>query len=104
MLSPCSALDANGDDSGRRTPSWPRDLARWHRPGAHPRRPVRGNCQLTWANAPPRGTERGVALVTTSNQQPDVLYEQGLQRAQVEPGIEWLWACTEVMERAGVVG
>jgi cell division protein ZapE len=45
--------------------------------------------------------ERGIALVTTSNQHPDDLYEHGLQRAQFEPAIELLKACTEVIELDG---
>jgi cell division protein ZapE len=44
---------------------------------------------------------RGVALVTTSNQHPDQLYEHGLQRAQFEPAIELLKRHTELLELAG---
>ena len=45
--------------------------------------------------------ERGMALVTTSNQRPDELYEHGLQRAQFQPAIELIKANTEVIELDG---
>jgi cell division protein ZapE len=45
--------------------------------------------------------ERGVALVTTSNQHPEQLYEHGLQRAQFEPAVELLKRHTEVVELDG---
>jgi len=44
---------------------------------------------------------RGIALVTTSNQHPDQLYEHGLQRAQFEPAIALLKQHTEVVELNG---
>jgi cell division protein ZapE len=45
--------------------------------------------------------EAGVALVTTSNQHPDQLYEHGLQRAQFIPAIELIKAHLEVVELHG---
>jgi cell division protein ZapE len=43
----------------------------------------------------------GVALVTTSNQHPDALYEHGLQRAQFAPAIELIKARMELVELDG---
>jgi cell division protein ZapE len=43
----------------------------------------------------------GVALVTTSNQHPDALYEHGLQRAQFVPAIELIKARLELVELDG---
>ena len=45
--------------------------------------------------------ERGVVLVTTSNQHPDELYAHGLQRAQFLPAIELIKARMEVLELDG---
>jgi len=45
--------------------------------------------------------ERGVVLVTTSNQHPDELYAHGLQRAQFLPAIELIKAQMEVLELDG---
>src|SRR5262249_24292209 len=45
----------------------------------------------------------GVALVATSNQHPDALYEHGLQRAQFVPAIELIKARLEVVELDGDV-
>jgi cell division protein ZapE len=43
----------------------------------------------------------GVALITTSNQHPDALYEHGLQRAQFVPAIELLKTHLELVELNG---
>ena len=43
----------------------------------------------------------GVALVTTSNQHPDALYEHGLQRAQFVPAIELIKSHLELVELDG---
>jgi len=45
--------------------------------------------------------ERGIALVTTSNEHPDELYQHGLQRAQFEPAIDLLKERTEIIELDG---
>jgi cell division protein ZapE len=44
----------------------------------------------------------GVALVTTSNQHPDQLYEHGLQRAQFVPAIELIKRQLRVVHLSGV--
>jgi cell division protein ZapE len=46
---------------------------------------------------------RGVALVTTSNQHPDNLYEHGLQRAQFLPAIELLKRQLRVVQLQGAL-
>ena len=45
--------------------------------------------------------ERGVALVTTSNEHPDELYARGLQRAQFLPAIELIKRHMEVVQLDG---
>ena len=45
--------------------------------------------------------ERGVVLVTTSNQHPDDLYAHGLQRAQFLPAIELIKTQLEIVELDG---